>query len=192
MSKEYQITTGTLPNGTCWTTPQAYADLLSQFLTVFVDENYRFFNFGSSTPSVDDQDKPWLQTDSAGKPTNISVYYNGGWTNYGVTPEGGIILWSGSIATIPTGWVICDGTNSTPDLRDRFVVGAGSTYAVDATGGASTLTAHTHSLTPATNASLSFGTGGGDAVVQQTTTGTSSSVTQLPPYYALCYIMYSP
>jgi hypothetical protein len=39
-------------------------------------------------------------------------------------PSGVILLWSGSIATIPTGWVLCDGTNSTPDLRDRFVVGA--------------------------------------------------------------------
>jgi microcystin-dependent protein len=67
-------------------------------------------------------------------------------------PSGGIIMWSGSIAAIPTGWLLCNGSNSTPDLRDRFVVGAGSTYAVDATGGASTVTlseanlpAHTHS-----------------------------------------------
>jgi len=48
---------------------------------------------------------------------------------------GMIMLWSGSSATIPTGWVLCDGTNSTPDLRNRFVVGATSTYAVGATGG---------------------------------------------------------
>lgn len=66
-------------------------------------------------------------------------------------PAGVITLWSGSTVTIPSGWVICDGLNSTPDLRDRFVVGAGSTYAVDATGGSSTTTlaeanlpAHTH------------------------------------------------
>jgi microcystin-dependent protein len=66
-------------------------------------------------------------------------------------PSGVILLWSGSIATIPAGWVLCDGNNSTPDLRDRFVVGAGSTYAVDATGGSSTVTlteanlpSHTH------------------------------------------------
>jgi microcystin-dependent protein len=59
-------------------------------------------------------------------------------TNY--VPSGGIIMWSGAIAAIPTGWVLCDGNNSTPDLRDRFIVGAGSTYAVDATGGSSTVT----------------------------------------------------
>jgi microcystin-dependent protein len=66
---------------------------------------------------------------------------------------GVIVMWSGSIATIPTGWVLCNGSNSTPDLRNRFIVGAGSTYSVDATGGSATSTltsnelpAHTHSL----------------------------------------------
>lgn len=69
-------------------------------------------------------------------------------------PIGGIILWSGSIASVPSGWALCNGSNGTPDLRDRFVVGAGSTYAVDATGGANTVTlnstqipSHTHTAT---------------------------------------------
>jgi microcystin-dependent protein len=68
-------------------------------------------------------------------------------------PAGVITMWSGSVATIPSGWVICDGTNGTPDLRNRFIVGAGSTYAVGATGGstaASTTSsngAHTHTGT---------------------------------------------
>lgn len=42
----------------------------------------------------------------------------------GATPKGGIIMWSGSISSIPKGWALCDGTNGTPDLRDRFIVGA--------------------------------------------------------------------
>jgi hypothetical protein len=54
------------------------------------------------------------------------------------TPAGVIVLWSGSIGSIPAGWVLCNGSNGTPDLRDRFVVGAGSTYAVDANGGSLT------------------------------------------------------
>lgn len=54
-------------------------------------------------------------------------------------PVGGIILWSGSLATVPTGWLLCNGASGTPDLRDRFVVGAGTTYAVGATGGAATV-----------------------------------------------------
>lgn len=65
-------------------------------------------------------------------------------------PAGGIIMWSGT--NVPTGWALCNGQNGTPDLRDRFIVGAGSTYAVGATGGVNTVTltvsqipSHTHS-----------------------------------------------
>jgi microcystin-dependent protein len=73
---------------------------------------------------------------------------------FGYVPQGGIILWSGSVASIPSGWFLCNGSNGTPDLRNRFVVGAGSTYAVNATGGADTVTlttaqipSHTHTAT---------------------------------------------
>ena len=76
-------------------------------------------------------------------------------TSTGTTiPLGVITLWYGSIGSVPTGWYLCDGSNGTPDLRDKFVVGAGSTYAVAATGGATTATlvtnnlpAHTHTAT---------------------------------------------
>jgi len=54
--------------------------------------------------------------------------------------QGMIILWSGATNAIPSGWVICDGQNNTPDLRDRFVVGAGNSYSVGATGGSNTAT----------------------------------------------------
>jgi len=56
----------------------------------------------------------------------------------GSMPSGVILFWSGSIASIPSGWALCNGSNGTPDLRDKFVVGAGSTYAVTATGGEAT------------------------------------------------------
>ncbi len=54
-------------------------------------------------------------------------------------PQGGgwfIAMFSGATTAIPLGWALCDGTGGLPDLRDRFLVGAGSTYAVAATGGA--------------------------------------------------------
>ena len=86
-------------------------------------------------------------------------------------PTGGIIMWSGSVASIPTGWVLCDGTNSTPDLRNRFVVGAGSTYAVDATGGSSTTTLSTANL-PAHTHTFSGTTGGAGAHSHTTSHGT--------------------
>jgi len=65
-----------------------------------------------------------------------------------IIPAGIISMWSGSIASIPTGWLICDGTSGTPDLRNRFIVGAGSTYAVAATGGSAdaTLVSHNHTF----------------------------------------------
>jgi len=69
-------------------------------------------------------------------------------------PAGMISIWYGSIGSVPSGWYLCDGANGTPDLRDRFIIGAGSTYAVAATGGATSVTlvtnnlpAHTHTAT---------------------------------------------
>ncbi len=65
----------------------------------------------------------------------------------GGIPTGAIVMWSGAIDQIPAGWALCDGTNGTPDLRNRFVVGAGSGYTVGATGGdAISNLSHTHSI----------------------------------------------
>ena len=50
-------------------------------------------------------------------------------------PSGGIIIWSGTANNIPSGWKLCDGTNGTPDLRSRFVIGASSTYPKGSIGG---------------------------------------------------------
>jgi microcystin-dependent protein len=49
----------------------------------------------------------------------------------GPVPKGGIIMWSGTIANIPAGWALCDGTNGSPDLRERFIVGAGGENATN-------------------------------------------------------------
>lgn len=72
-------------------------------------------------------------------------------------PSGIIAMWSGAIGSIPSGWFLCNGSNGTPDLRDRFIVGAGTTYSVGATGGANSVTltesqlpAHTHDITATT------------------------------------------
>ena len=59
-------------------------------------------------------------------------------------PKGSICMWSG--ATVPAGWYLCDGTNGTPDLRSRFIVGSGSGYAIGATGGSNTVTLQTINL----------------------------------------------
>lgn len=170
-----------------------------------------------------------------------------------IIPAGLIMLWSGSAGAIPSGWLLCNGTSGTPDLRDRFIVGAGSTYSVGATGGSATTTlstanlpSHTHNYSGSTggmnaNNPHSHGVydpghnhGGLNAAAYPDTfnsspyfpnnagvgtgynwsaatgigiynsdinhghafsgttdggPGSSSSFTNLPPYYALCYIM---
>ncbi len=58
----------------------------------------------------------------------------------GAVPAGLIAIWSGSASAIPNGWALCNGQNGTPDLRNRFVLGAGSSYSVGATGGEKTHT----------------------------------------------------
>jgi microcystin-dependent protein len=75
-------------------------------------------------------------------------------TSGATIPAGLISMWSGSIGSIPSGWYLCDGSNGTPNLTDRFIIGAGSTYAVNGTGGISSVTlttnnmpSHTHTAT---------------------------------------------
>lgn len=118
-------------------------------------------------------------------------------------PAGVIVMWSGSVASIPSGWVICDGNNSTPDLRNRFIVGAGSGYSVGDTGGADTVTlttdqipSHSHVYSRAASpggGQDQAGSGSGDAVNHSnqntTNTGGGQAHENRPPYYALAYIM---
>jgi hypothetical protein len=89
---------------------------------------------------------------------------------HSVIPAGIIMLWSGSSASIPTGWALCDGSSGTPDLHDRFVVGAGPTFSELTSGGSKDLVipSHTHSA----SASSSFN-GAAFAAHTHTFTGTA-------------------
>ena len=111
-----------------------------------------------------------------------------------------IVMWSGTANNIPSGWVLCNGSNGTPDLWNRFVIGGGGDYTVGSSGGkaAHTLTvaempAHSHTYSrPSSVASVENGN-----FVKYTSISTASTSTvglnqphnNLPPYYALCYIM---
>lgn len=135
----------------------------------------------SAISSKADSNSPSL----TGTPTAPTAAYGTNTTQLATTafvqaaiPAGVILLWSGSIASIPSGWALCNGSNGTPDLRDRFVVGAGSTYAVAATGGSATSTlttnelpAHTHTL----SASGTTSAGGDHTHTFSGTTGTQSA-----------------
>lgn len=94
-------------------------------------------------------------------------------------PRGGIIMWSGAVDAIPEGWALCNGSDSTPDLRDRFIVGAGGTYPVGNTGGESNVTlttaqmpSHNHT---ATQAAHNHTNGAYDRLLRVTGTLTSST-----------------
>ena len=80
-----------------------------------------------------------------------------------VVPTGFIGMWSGSASTIPTGWTLCDGTNGTPNLTDRFVLGAGKAYQPGATGGTATATPSVAAENAKTGVSLSTAAPGGTA-----------------------------
>jgi len=122
-------------------------------------------------------------------------------SNSSLFVQGMIMMYTGS--TAPSGWAICNGQNGTPDLRDRFIVGAGSAYSIGNTGGQNSVTltvnqipAHTHTYErtdvginvndrpwPASNNDC-------DMTTQNTSsTGGGQSHENRPPYYALCYIM---
>lgn len=74
-----------------------------------------------------------------------------------LVPVGTIVMWSGSVEEIPEGWALCDGSGGTPDLTDKFIVGAGFNYDIAAEGGADEVTlditnmpTHSHDLSGVT------------------------------------------
>jgi hypothetical protein len=98
---------------------------------------------------------------------------------------GMIMMWSGTIATIPSGWVLCNGSNGTPDLRNRFVIGAhsdttGVAYTTVTGGNTQTggtkdaiVVSHTHTATSSVsdpghrhNMAMFVGSGSGFASIQ--------------------------
>ena len=149
-----------------------------------------------------------------------------GGTSGGIVPSRAIIMWSGAANEIPPGYVLCDGNNNTPDLRNKFVVGASSsgntTYpglSVDAEGGSadSVVVTHNHGVSDSGhdhNLLYNHGSFGGSSgavtprsgntpvtpgisgrISSESTgisindEGVSGTNKNLPPYYALCYIM---
>jgi len=132
-------------------------------------------------------------------------------------PSGCILIWSGSTGSVPSGFVLCDGSNGTPDLRNSFVLGAGNTYTVGQTGGSTDaiVVSHTHTasvtdpghnhtyIKPQAGTSYYSNINGSspgavsastdNAVTGITVTnasaGASGTNANMPPYYALAYIM---
>jgi hypothetical protein len=128
-----------------------------------------------------------------------------------VVPAGAILLWHGLLANIPAGWVLCDGNNGTPDLRDKFIKGASAAENPGATGGNLTHSHVDHVYTPqgtvaaisaTATAAVKVGTSASNAAAQSHThsapafTGTQDNLAHdspnhEPPYYKLAFIMKS-
>ena len=85
-------------------------------------------------------------------------------------------MWSGSVDAIPAGWALCNGENNTPNLRNRFIVGAGDEYSVGDVGGQA-------------NIALAGQLSGTKPIEVSGFIDAPSSFDNRPPYYALCYIM---
>jgi microcystin-dependent protein len=121
-----------------------------------------------------------------------------------IVPIGSIMMWSGSVASIPSNWAICDGNNGTPNLKDRFVVGAGAAYAVNDTGGAAThvltvneMPAHDHtggafwpsSTNPRAEQNQQANPEDYTHFANTGSAGGGAAHNNMPPYLALAYIM---
>ncbi|MEN9868527.1 MAG: hypothetical protein RL748_4117 [Pseudomonadota bacterium] len=126
-------------------------------------------------------------------------------------PQGVITMWSGPTNNIPTGWALCDGNNGTPNLKDRFIVGAGASYGVGATGGANTVALSINEMPSHNHNNGNFsqllqntgrdttdgldnnagGTGEPDVArsAAMVNTGGGQAHENRPPYYALAFIM---
>jgi len=125
----------------------------------------------TTPPSADDLDEGEACLYNDG--TNQRIYMKIGgsiyqWVAGNPIPSGTIVIWSGSISSIPDGWVLCDGNNGTPDLTGRFVVHAdadsGGTYNVGDTGGE-----NAHTLTTAELPAHDHGSAGAHTHIIRTT-----------------------
>lgn len=112
-----------------------------------------------------------------------------------------IIAWFQTSGQIPAGWAICDGTNGTPDLRGRFLIGVGTVGEVSSTPVGSAT--HQHSVTVSGTSDNAFGkpayhsgpgqtppeSPGLDVTYKTTSTGTTSSESNIPPSIKVIYLM---
>jgi len=110
-----------------------------------------------------------------------------------MSATGLIVMWHGLLANIPPGWLLCDGTYGTPDLREKFIRAPADGIDPGGTGGSET---HTHPFTGSGhNHHISAGgaiVAGSDAADVTDTgyaTGTTNPGSSLPPYYALAFLM---
>ena len=157
------------------------------------DEGHSFSS-GAEFPGAPSEMDIFYRTDEH----KLYLYDGTAWAEVGGVPSGTIAMWHGLIANIPYGWTLCDGTDGTPDLADKFAKGAADEAEAGGTGGEATHTlttdempAHTHTYTKKKSAAgSSYGSG---TFLYETgntgSTGGGGAHNNLPPYYEILYIM---
>jgi len=160
-------------------------------ILLFANRSQESFQFQTSTGSN------MVLTDSDGNLSSIPF------------PKGIVVIWTGTLADVPKGWALCDGTQGTPDLRGRFVLGVNpsdnkndlTARPMKTTGGEETVTltidqmpSHVHKILQETNNSCSCGggscaCGGLGYVADSKEAGSNKPHNNMPPYFALAYIM---
>lgn len=106
--------------------------------------SYLIYQSGESLTSGGTQAEFYLSatwTNYTGSPSWVDWVQVSSSTGGDTVPSGIILMWAGTIDAIPPGWVLCDGTSGTPDLSDKFVMGAVTAGQIGATGGTTT---HVH------------------------------------------------
>jgi hypothetical protein len=137
------------------TTSEAIEKFIAEFGSVYTHLNrLRKLDKGSVAPTDPETDAVWL--DDTGDGVILKTWTGTVWSeiNMGQNPIGGIIPYNGAVADIPANWQLCDGTNGTPNMTNKFMFGTNTEAEIGNTGGSNdavvishthTLNAHTHS-----------------------------------------------
>lgn len=177
----------------------------------------RTLRAGVTAPADAEAGDVWIATGGTpvakvrtGEGTDVAVNEVPASESIGVV-VGQIVAWSGSVADVPDGWALCTGQivngATTPDLRGRFILGVDTEHSLLSSGGSATVTleaaqlpAHTHGYTeygpPSPPGDFDYKRGEqtyANVLRQQTrnmySKGGGQPHENLPPYYALCFIM---
>lgn len=220
------------PQGCLPATRQELANFNAASIAVqFLGSSYALLNRSVSTPAPEDNDRIWARLNTAGQLVGFYYFFNGAWRRWAPYPSGTVVMFSGSpsglfsgsvgvAGTAADGYYLCDGTNGTPNLVDRFVVGS-DTYSGgdwttdvnpdnlnDSAGGNAQTTLGINNLPPITvDIPIGSSTGSNNRFVWGANTNITDPYTltvvaegsnrpvpysNLPPFYALAYMMYKP
>ncbi len=170
------------------------------FNSTYADTAFHIANDSVTSQSIANGTIQFNDIGSNGAVDGDVMKYNGSqWMADDCMPAGVIVMWSGSLASIPDGWVLCNGSSGTPNLTDRFIFSVGTSEDPGASGGQLN---HSHNVNPPSTSTQS------SPQYEDVSTGINHTVSRddhnhnvdipmfnsenessLPPYYKLAFIM---